>query len=352
MNTFSEIYNTYFQITSEILNRNEALSKAEICNIIKELGYSESLLYLVPKLTDEDGWHLLDKEYYNENSRYNNSRNSIKNDVQNSTVSNVNNNTTNCFYHSVLKNKFTQPMSILQKRWLKTLLNDERILLFMEDSEIRQLQENLKDVEPLFDQKDFYYYDRFSDGDDFSDTFYRQNFRTILKAIQNHEYLAIEFQSHISKRINHWFYPAKLEYSARNNVFRLYALEARNRSKYKFFTINIGRISSVKSTGHYPETLPDIDQYIVDSYNCEPVTVLITNERNALERAMLQFANYKKNTTYLHDNIYQCEIFYNKANETELLIEILSYGPLMKVVGNEHFLNLMRDRLEKQMKLI
>ncbi len=344
MNLFSEIYNSYYHITTELLSSNKGLTINEIYNIINELGYSESLLYLIPKLTEEGGWQLLSKEDYNNNG--------INNGIhQSSGIYSGNGKNKNDMYYSVLKNKFSLPMSVLQKRWLKTLLNDERILLFLKDSEIKRWQECLKEVEPLFRQSDFYYYDRFEDGDDFSDPIYRQKFRTILKAIQNHEYLVIEFQSHTAKRIHHWFYPAKLEYSIKNNVFRLYALETRNRSRYRFFTINVSRIVNVKPTRHYPETLPDIDEYIVNSYYHEPVTVLIKNERNALERAMLQFANYKKNTTYLHDDLYQCDIYYNRANETELLIEILSYGPLMKVVGNEDFLKLMKERLKRQKEL-
>ena len=76
--------------------------------------------------------------------------------------------------------------------------------------------------------------------------------------------------------------------------------------------------------------------------------ILINNRRNALERAMLQFANYEKNTRKIDDNTYECLIYYNKSTETELLIEILSFGPMIKVVGNEMFLSLIKKRLKRQ----
>ena len=63
---------------------------------------------------------------------------------------------------------------------------------------------------------------------------------------------------------------------------------------------------------------------------------------------MLQFANYEKNTRKIDDNTYECLIYYNKSTETELLIEILSFGPMIKVVGNEMFLSLIKKRLKRQ----
>lgn len=63
---------------------------------------------------------------------------------------------------------------------------------------------------------------------------------------------------------------------------------------------------------------------------------------------MLQFANYEKNTTKIDDNTYECLIYYNEKMETELLIEVLSFGPMIEVLGNEHFLRQIKQRLRKQ----
>ena len=65
---------------------------------------------------------------------------------------------------------------------------------------------------------------------------------------------------------------------------------------------------------------------------------------------MLQFANYEKNTTKIDDNTYECLIYYNQKQETELLIEVLSFGPMFKVTGNERFLQQLKKRLNRQKK--
>lgn len=95
-----------------------------------------------------------------------------------------------------------------------------------------------------------------------------------------------------------------------------------------------------------PNTPVALNQILEKDYVSEPLVRHITNKRNALERAMLHFANYKKNTTKLEENLYECCIYYNQDMETELLIEVLSFGPMIKVIGNERFLNLQKKRLE------
>ena len=87
------------------------------------------------------------------------------------------------------------------------------------------------------------------------------------------------------------------------------------------------------------------------SYYHEPVRLLIKNQRNALERAMLHFANYEKKTKKIDENTWECLIYYNSSMETELLIEVLSFGPAIQVLGPASFLNQVKYRLSRQIKL-
>ena len=318
MQLYSEIYNCYYNIINNLLRMGKPFSGKELYSAISRYGFDETMLYLIPKI-DSGQWHFFEKS--------------------------------NELYISTLNNTPQLILTTLQKRWLKTLLADKRIKLFLDDAQLELLERNLSDIEPLFSQEDFYIYDQFLDGDDYEDENYRANFRTILSAIEDKQYLNIAFHSHRDNRIHYRYLPCKLEYSVKNDCFRLLAMESRNRSRYAFHTINLSRITEISETGKYAERIPDINEYITKEYYDEPVTLMITNERNALERTMLQFASYKKNTSKLDDNTYKCEIYYNKSNETELLIEVLSFGSAIKVVGNEHFVKLLTSRLKKQQEL-
>ena len=145
--------------------------------------------------------------------------------------------------------------------------------------------------------------------------------------------------------------PARLEYSVKNDKFRLLALKQTNTSKMKLEILNLSRIQIVRLTEKTLSASTDLNQIIRDTYYKEPVRLHIINKRNALERAMLHFANYEKNTRKIDQDTYECLIYYNQMMETELLIEVMSFGPMLKVVGNDRFLKSLKTRLRRQLVL-
>ena len=98
-------------------------------------------------------------------------------------------------------------------------------------------------------------------------------------------------------------------------------------------------MQSVRLTDQFLDSEININDIIRNSYYKDPLKLHIVNKRNALERTMLHFANYEKNTTKIDENTYECLIYYNQNMETELLIEVMSFGPMVKVIGNDKFLS-------------
>lgn len=315
MKLFSEIYNCYYQVLKSILAKQKYITSNDLSAHIQMLGYEESALFIVPKLVSGE-WNLLKQE-------------------------------DGTFFSKVGSN-FYVPLTTLQTSFLKAILFDEKIQLFLDEIQINYLQKLFADVTPLWTPENFYYYDRFLDKDDFSNSAYKQNFRALVTAIKHKQHVDILYHSRTGKRNRHWYVPCRLEYSMKNDKFRLLALENRHSKCPKIETINLNRIEKITLLDKYEKKRPNINKLIKHSYYKEPVHLIIKNERNALERTMLQFANYEKNTKKIDENTYECFIYYNKNAETELLIEILSFGPMVQVVGNAHFLNLIRERLKKQ----
>ena len=319
MNLYSEIYGAYYNIIGDLL-RKGTFSDAELRHVVEEKGFGETMLYLIPKIADGD-ISLFEKE----------------GDI----------------YTSVLSGESKAvPLSLLQKRWLVAVLSDRRISLFLDDPDRERLLKALEGTEPLFSIEDFLYVDRFTDGDDYESEEFQSNFRTILKALKERQILDISYNSRKENRVHYHFIPCKIEYSVKNDKFRVYMVDSRSRNR-KLYTLNISRIKDIAETGIYvkPEEEPDLDSLITAGYYKEPVTLLIKTERNALERAMLQFASYKKNTVRISDELYKCEIYYNESNETELLIEVLSFGSVVEVIGNDRFKKQLKQRIEKQKEL-
>lgn len=318
MELFSEIYNCYFQVIQSLIAKKDYISEKELHFRIQNNGFEESIIYLLPKLT-QTGWGFYEKK--------------------------------DGILYSNLSTDFYVPLTHLQKSYLKAILLDDKIGLFLNETELEAINTIFADVEPLFQPDDFYYYDRFSDKDDYKDPVYKKHFQIILAAIKNHEYLDILYESRLNHRLHHNYLPCRLEYSIKNDCFRLLAVEQHTLRNPKVEILNLSRIKNIIPSNQTVKQLPNINRALQRSYYKEPVKIIIKNQRNALERAMLQFANYEKNTRKLDDNTYLCEIYYNKKTETELLIEILSFGPMIKVVGNDGFLLLIKERLKRQSML-
>lgn len=315
MEIFSEIYNCYYQVLRHLLCRQDALTIQDIRRQVCSEGFEESMLSIIPKLESGD-WDLFEKD--------------------------------GSLYCSKISSSFTTPVSKLEKSYLKALLSDPRIGLFLSKEQSEELNGMLACVTPLWKQEQFCYYDQFSDGDPYNDEKYRYNFRTLLYAQKNRHYVDIDYTSPKGNRVHHYYVPARLEYSVKNDKFRLLALKDAGHGRIKLETLNISRIQTCNITEKTYSKDYNLNSLIRNSYYKEPVKLLIKNKRNTLERAMLHFANYEKNTTKIDSDTYECLIYYNKSMETELLVEVLSFGPTLAVKGNEQFLRKLKERLKRQ----
>ena len=316
---FSEVYNCYFQVIKSLIETKKCISEKELNFRIQDSCFEESILYLLPKLT-KSGWGFYEKQ--------------------------------NGMLRSKFSTDFYVPLTNLQKSYIKAILTDDKIRLFLSDEEIAQINTDFADIKPLYFAEDFYYYDRFADKDDYQNPEYRKHFQTIMTAIQNHEYLDILYESRDNHRVHHKYLPCRLEYSIKNDRFRLLAVESHLQRNPRIEILNVNRIVKIISTGETAKQAPNINKSLKRSYYREPARIIIKDRRNALERAMLQFANYEKSTRKIDTDTYECLIYYNQKTETELLIEVLSFGPMIKVVGSESFLQLLKERLMRQAKLL
>lgn len=285
---------------------------------IIEEGFEESMLSIIPKL-ESGTWNLFTKDGE--------------------------------LYLSKLSPSFLEPLSDLEKSYLKALLSDSRIGLFLTQEQLEALNDMLASVTPLWKPEQLYYYDRFADGDPYDDETYRSHFQVLLHAQKKRQYVDIDYNAPSGKRVHHYYVPARLEYSVKNDKFRLLAFKHTGGQAMRLELLNIARIQNVRTTQKTLASAVNLNALIQNSYYKEPLRLRIVNERNALERAMLHFANYEKNTVKIDENTYECLIYYNQNMETELLIEVLSFGPMLTVLGNEKFLGLLKARLERQTQI-
>lgn len=295
---FSEVYGTYYNVLAQLLSKavEGDLTQEAMFNIVREKGFEESVL-TIPEALESQTWPLITKDYT-----------------------------------TPLEHKPTMPLTTLQKRWLKALLSDPRIDLFAPP------MDGLEDVEPLYPSDTFVYYDRYNDGDPFDDPGYRKRFRCILSAIQHKRWLRIQFTGR-NGTPHYWrCIPYKLEYSAKDDKFRL--ISANSRAS---LSINLARITQCSLLEPYED-----EEYRPQPMKKRILIMELTDERNALERAMLHFSHLEKETERIDDDRYKITLYYEREDETELLIRVLSFGPVLKVVFPDDFVKKLWERLEKQ----
>ena len=222
----------------------------------------------------------------------------------------------------------------LEKRWLRTILDDPRIQLFGIDGNA------LKDVEPLFNRDNLVYFDKFTDGDAFNSPNYVKLFQTILEAFKNRRKVKVSYIANNGNHIEVLGIPIDLEYSEKNDRFRLNVdVES------IYYTFNLSQIESC-ALGEYYDN-------IMRSYNpIEEAEIVVEDYNNAFERFVIHFSHYKKAVELMSENeevrTFRVKLQYYKADEIELLIRILSFGKNVTVVKPVELRDKISERLKRQ----
>lgn len=296
---FHELYGDYYNTVSAILIEaiKNPVKSNDIAKISRKLGLLETSQLIEEKMKPNGEWPFLDEEGF-----------------------------------AVVEHEPEVPLTNLQKRWLKTLLSDPRINLFSPN------MNGLEDVKPLYPQEAIVYYDQYSDGDPYGDENYIKNFRVILEAIKKKRKIRLVYVLNNGKEESKVCNPYRLEYSMKDDKFRLITLTKKNADIYK--------VSKILHCDILEECITEREKII--SYNRREVELLIKDEHQALERAMLQFSSYEKLTERLDDGTYKFILKYHAEDEIEILIRILSFGPNLKVIGPDSFVKQIKQRIIKQ----
>lgn len=298
---FNEVYGIYYNVVGKILK--EAVKGEISLDKIKEItgkeAFGESITVIPDKLLKKQ-WPLMDANF-----------------------------------ETPLKNNPDMPLTTIEKMWLKAILSDKRISLFEPSFD------GLEDVEPLYDKDTFVYFDRYSDGDPYDDIEYREHFRLILVAIKERRIVRIVYKGRKGKRI-HTLIPKGLEYSSKDDKFRLVA-ESLKGTQY---IINMQKITKCQVMEGFEK-----DSVRKRKLAFGEVILQLKDYRKALERAMLSFSDLEKETIKLDNDTYQIKLKYCVDDETEILIRILAFGPLIEVMGPDDFRDKIKERLLRQRKL-
>lgn len=324
MRLFNEIYGIYYRIAAMALERRKLADK-DINDLIAKHGTEETVLGLAPKLIPaKDPAHSEDLGFFRR--------------------------TKDGTLESVFTYAPKQYITTLERRWLKSKLTDRRIRLFLSDETIAALEKELGDVKPLYPEGFFRCFDRFSDGDDMSDPEYRRFFGICFTGYKKRKPLRVNYMSGKGNSIAATVMPMKLEYSFKNDKFRMHCRRIKTNSKgfeRDCMIINLGRIESVAfAEDLYVSRRRDVR---FGEGETQTAVIRVTTERNAVERFMLEFAAYSK-TSVRDPSTGECTVNlqYFVGDETELLIRLLGFGPTIEIMSPPRLRRQAADRISGQ----
>ncbi|MGN0696358.1 MAG: WYL domain-containing protein, partial [Oscillospiraceae bacterium] len=281
MNIFHEIYGVYYKSVSEMLRLavRGGLTERAMKNICDRFAFTDSHIEIISAIKSER-WKL------------------IRSDLT-----------------TPVRHEPNIPLTSLELSWLKAVSLDKRMKLF--DADICFPD----DIEPLFLPEDFVVFEQYSDGDPFEDDNYIEIFRTLLKAVREHKKVTVEYNSSKGTHRRITGDPYELEYSEKDDKFRVKIADCRFAD-----VMNLAGIEKCEVIGN---ANPSAQKSIF--FSEEYFIAELTDERNALERFMLHFSHFRKEASEIYDDRYRIKIFYDKSDETELVIRVLSFGQFIKI---------------------
>lgn len=320
---YNEIYGAYYHMMRQILTEagSSGIAVQDIHRIVAKGGFAESSLYFTPNTIEQDGsgYNLLTRQADK--------------------------------YCSVLKHAPAAPLTTYQRRLIKTMLTDKRIRLFLDENEIKRLEESLADVLPLYDISDIVRTETAADGDDYTDEQYRTRFQTILRAVKQNTKMKIVFDTSCNERKTVIVVPYKIEYGLRDDKFRLCAVTIRKHQPSRYVKLNIARIKHIFELDG--DTHINCEAFIAIKQLKEPVEIEVSDLRNGFERIFTQLSNYKRTSTYDPDT-QKCRMQIHCMDDDvqELLIVLMSFGPAIKVIGPNWFREEYVKRIKRQMDML
>ena len=308
---FHEVYGTYYQSVAKILSRavQGSLTRKDISSIVQKYAFAESWSNLTESLLNGD-WPFLDEDFGTE-----------------------------------LLHEPEMPMTTMQKRWLKAMLQDPRIRLFLDPEDVK----GLEDVEPLFRHEDIYIFDRYADGDPYEKESYIANFRMILTALREGRWLEVTQRNRWGTETTRKVKPLYLEYSPRDDKFRLHSAGPADHTWPGTIQTNVERIRSCR-------VIECSEPWVLIPAETQQAELILSDRRGVLDRFMRLFCWLKKVTVPMEEKDgvmrYRVTLYYEKTDEPELVIRLLSMGPDIEIVSPDSLRQETIRRFRKQSELL
>lgn len=252
------------------------------------------------------------------------------------------------------------PLSEVEIRWLKTIVEDGKIQYFLDEKEILALKLILSDF--AIDIKPFFmhavnYYDRykFPEKKEWKES---SVLNPILDAIAKKHVIKITYMSNGENLRTQDYKPIVVEYSKRDNRFVGYFLSCREKEGLKEYPlaqiVSVGQVfkdgSGENKTFDMNEAKKKFEEYKAKQQTS--VELEFSDNLNLVDRILNEFSPWDKRCEFdAESGIYHLTISYPKKDGKDMAIRLLSYGSAIRFVDKDHVLaKVVQGKLRTQMQ--
>ena len=173
--------------------------------------------------------------------------------------------------------------------------------------------------------------------------------------VKNEEKLKVVFSNWKGEKRVVSCAPVWLEYSRRDDIFRLWYIDNKLNAIRK---INVSRILNVSiiTGGKYNKSAERAKMRELLDNTMKSIKVeFYQGEKNLPDRLLTEFSLWKKKCIFnIKKQKYTMTLHYSSLDEKEILIRLLGYGPYIRIVADEdnYVLAELKERIVLQRDLI
>lgn len=229
-------------------------------------------------------------------------------------------------------------LSETEKIYLKAILHSKYSKLFLSDDEISLLDNSMKDIPyiPIDEyvvsspSRSASYFDKQAD-----------KLRLLLSAIKENREISYSNKTRNADYIDKCGYPLKIEYSVLYDVLQLSLWSS---DEHRPVKLNIHSMYDIKATENIWKEKKSPAEMLETKRCKEPIIAEISDNINTLERADILFSMYDTKITE-NKGKYQLEIKYYEYEKDEIIKNLISFGPYIKILSPPEMVDSIRETI-------
>ncbi len=246
---------------------------------------------------------------------------------------------------------FPPPVLNIEMVYLKHILNDDRMHIFLDNLSIEKLKGLLK----TYDDFQIGKYIEIKGKSESSCDYKKLNkvFLLFLKSRKEKRIIKYNYVTRNGQIFEENFMlPYKIEYSIRDDKFYLiyYSIEQNRMNKGIIENFHGMKLDSIYEDY---ELIWNNISYVIERQKVKyPIIIEVKDRKNAVERAFYLLSCFKKRAYYDKErNVHIIYIYYYEYDEAEIISRILSLGKNAKVISPENIKTKIIQRIKKAVNL-